>query len=58
MIIEGKWTATNNTGHYIGSDSLENIAGKWGTGVDVNIIRPYTYSRGPINISSIPENTP
>jgi len=47
MEIKKKWTATSNPKEYE-RRGLQDLAGRWNIGIDVSIIRPYTYSKGPI----------
>jgi len=52
MKIEKKWTASSKSEKIGIGEELVNMAGRWGVGIDVHIIKPYAYSRGPVEIIS------
>jgi len=44
MRLKGPWTATSKPLSKTESEGLSWLAGRWGVGVDVSIIRPFRYS--------------
>lgn len=52
MRIEKNWTASSKFEKIGKDEELVNMAGRWGIGIDVHIIKPYAYSRGPVEIIS------
>jgi len=48
MKIEKEWRASSRVDRVGEGEELVNMAGRWGVGIDVHIIKPYTYSQGPV----------
>jgi hypothetical protein len=42
MKIAKEWTASSKSERVEKSEELVNMAGRWGVGIDVRIIKPYT----------------
>jgi len=51
MKIEKRWTANSKSEKIGNGKELINIAGQWGLGIEVSIIKPYIYSKGPVEIN-------
>jgi hypothetical protein len=47
MKLKKKWQATSKSSKIEKSDELINLIG-WGINIDINIIRPFEYSQGPV----------
>jgi len=50
MKIEKKWTASSKSEKTKRSEELVNMAGRWAIGIGVRIIKPYAYSKGPVEL--------
>ncbi len=46
--IEKEWEVSSKVERVRKGEELINMAGRWGVGIDVHIIKPYTYSQGPV----------
>ncbi|HLA51245.1 MAG TPA: hypothetical protein VJZ92_03230 [Thermodesulfobacteriota bacterium] len=48
MIIEKTWSANSMPQSGGEGDELINMAGRWNIGIEVSIVKPYTYLQGPV----------
>lgn len=44
MKIYKKWSASSDSENIVKGNELVNMAGRWNVGIEVSIIKPYTYS--------------
>lgn len=54
-MIEKTWSASSVPQKAGEGDELINMAGRWSIGIEVSIIKPYTYSQGPVERRIISE---
>ena len=47
MKIYKKWSASSDSENIVKGNELVNMAGRWNVGIEVSIIKPYTYSQSP-----------
>jgi len=50
MKIYKKWSASSDSENIVKGNELVNMAGRWNVGIEVSIIKPYTYSQSPNKI--------
>lgn len=46
--IEGTWIANSKSESFEKSKELINMAGRWDIGIEVSLIKPYTYTQNSI----------
>lgn len=49
MKIEKTWNASSRSEEFRKRNELVDMAGRWGVGIKVTIIKPYIFSQGPLN---------
>ena len=49
---ENIWSASSKPSPEDEGKELVRLAGRWGVGIEVQIIKPFTYSQGPVEMIS------
>jgi len=53
MKADKTWSASSKTEEIVKGEELVNMAGQWGASIEISITKPYSYSKGPIEIRVI-----
>jgi len=57
MKIEKTWYASSIFEELGKSEELINMAGQWNARIQVDITKPYTYSKGPVETKTVEEKS-
>lgn len=55
MKVAKKWSASSKSKEIVRGEELVSMAGQWGVSIKISITKPYSYSKGPVEIREISE---
>jgi len=53
MKVDKKWSVSSKSEEIVRGEELVSMAGQWGVGIEISITKPYSYSKGPVEIRVI-----
>lgn len=50
MKVAKEWSASSKSEEIVRGEELVSMAGQWGVSIEISITKPYSYSKGPVEI--------